>query len=93
MNMFDTARREIGERTLVSRRLLALMQTLDSSRTLEAAACKGLILVQLYGVYEYAVHSAVQATLAAICDDGLCCTEPSSLCSDLDFGRSIRLSR
>ena len=28
--------------------------------------------MQLYGTYEYAVHSAVQAMLSAIRDDGLC---------------------
>ena len=70
--MFDATRREIGERTLVSRRLLALIQSLEHSRTLETAAHKGLIFVQLYGVYEYAVRSAVQAMLSAIRTDGLC---------------------
>ena len=48
-----------------------MVQTLDQSRMLEAAAHKGLIFVQLYGVYEYAVHSAVQAMLSAIRDEGL----------------------
>ena len=38
----------------------------EASETAIASACKGLELVQLYATYEYAVRSAVQATLAAL---------------------------
>lgn len=70
--MFEAARREVRERTLGSRRLLSSVQILGTSRPLEVAAYKGLILVQLYGVYEYAVQSAVRATLSAISSDRPC---------------------
>ena len=70
--MFQTARTEISARLLVNRQVLALVRTFERSKSLEAAACKGLAFVHLYGIYEYAVHSAVQALLAAIRADNLC---------------------
>jgi hypothetical protein len=70
--VFDITRAEISARILVNKRLLALLQTFEQIKPLEAAACKGLMFVHLYGVYEYAVHSAVQAVLAAVRAEQLC---------------------
>jgi len=70
--VFNITRTEISSRVLVNRQLLALIRTFEQTRPLEAAAWKGLMFVHLYGVYEYAVHSAVQAVLAAVRADQLC---------------------
>lgn len=70
--MFDAIRAEIRARLLVTRQLLAVVQNFEHSKLLEAATCKGLIFVQLYGAYEYAIHAAVQAVLIAIRSDRLC---------------------
>lgn len=70
--MFDITRTEIRARILAIKQLLALLRTFDQQKSLEAAACKGLTFVSLYGVYEYAIHSAVQAVLAAVRSDQLC---------------------
>ena len=70
--MFNITITEINARILVSKQLLGLVRMFERSRPPEAATCKGLMFVQLYGTYEYAVHSAVQAILSSIRSDGLC---------------------
>ena len=70
--MFSLATTEINARILVAKQLLGLVRTFESPNPPEAATCKGLMFVQLYATYEYAVHSAVQAMLSSIRSDGLC---------------------
>jgi hypothetical protein len=40
-----------------------------------SATCRGLLFVQLYGVYEYAIRGSVQATLDFIRTDSLSCRD------------------
>ena len=65
-------RTEVNARILVNKQILALLRTFEHLKPVEASVCKGLMFVHLYGVYEYAVHSAVQGVLAAVCADQLC---------------------
>jgi hypothetical protein len=69
--MFAIARAEIGTRILDTKQLITLVRTFEVPNPLEAALCKGLIFVQLYGAYEYAVQSSVQGILLSIRNDGL----------------------
>jgi hypothetical protein len=57
---------------LVAKQLIGLVRAFEGSKPPEAATCKGLMFVQLYGTYEYAVRSSVQAVLSSISGDGLC---------------------
>ena len=67
--MFDTVRNEVAVRVLEVRDLLVVTAANDrpisgGSRTRGASVtCKGLFFVHLYGVYEYAITSTVQAAL------------------------------
>ncbi len=66
--MFETVRNEVAVRVLEVRDLLLIVSANDPigerGRTRGASAtCKGLFFVHLYGVYEYAITSAVQAAL------------------------------
>ncbi len=78
--MFDIIGIEIDSRIALNKQLCAMVRSIEQSKALESAACKGLIFVNLYGVYEYAVRSGVQAVLAAIRSDRLC---PRDLHSNL----------
>lgn len=60
--MFDATRREVAARIGEGRRLLATA----AKATVAAATCRGLLFVELYGTYEYAVTRAVQAALDTI---------------------------
>lgn len=73
--MFSLAKKELASRRHDLDRFLAVIRPLDSAKTMEAATCKGLVFVQLYAMYEYAVRSAVQATLYSIKRQGLSCGE------------------
>ena len=65
--MFATVSAGIADWHLSSQRTVTLIKSLeDTSQIALASACKGLIFVQLYAMYEYAVRSAVQATLVAL---------------------------
>jgi hypothetical protein len=70
--VFNITITEINARILVAKQFLGLVRTFEGSKPPEAATCKGLMFVQLYGIYEYSVNSAVQATLSSIRGDGLC---------------------
>ena len=70
--MFNVTSTEIGSRVLAAKQLLGVVRAFEVSKPPEAATCKGLMFVQLYGTYEYAVHAAVQATLSFVRSDGLC---------------------
>lgn len=74
--MFGAAIAEIRGRSFVCQRLLAIIQGLDQAKSIESSAFKGLMFVQLYGVYEHAVNSAVQSAISTIRDDQL---SPSQL--------------
>lgn len=69
--MFNLAKSEVGSRFMVARQFLSLASAIEDSRPAEAASCKGLLFVQIYGVYEYAIRSSVQATLAAVRKDSI----------------------
>ena len=69
--MFNLAKSEVDSRFLIARQFLSLVSTIESSMPMEAASCKGMLFVQIYAVYEYAIRSSVQATLAAIKNDSL----------------------
>ena len=65
--MFATVSAMIADRRLSSQRTVALIKSLEqTSQVALATTCKGLAFVQLYATYEYAVRSAVQATLVAL---------------------------
>ena len=70
--MFATVSAGIADWDLSSQRTVALIKSLEeTSQRALASACKGLVFVQLYAMYEYSVRSAVQATLLALCDAGV----------------------
>lgn len=69
--MFSQYSTEVSGRFLASRKLLGLAQSIETSSRHEAALCKGLMFVQIYGAYEFAVRSGVQGLLALIQTDGL----------------------
>lgn len=50
------------------RTFLGLIDSFDRVETIHSSqiTCKGLVFVQLYGVYEFAVRASVQAALSAI---------------------------
>jgi len=69
--MFTLVSSEIATRMLSSRKLLSFAKSLEEVDVGSAAVCKGLLFVQIYSTYEYAVRSAVQATLLAIKADDI----------------------
>lgn len=69
--MFNLAKSEVDSRFLIARQFLNLISTIDNSMPVEVASCKGLLFVQIYAAYEYAIRASVQATLAAIKTDSL----------------------
>ena len=74
--MFDITRNEVTTRILEGRRLLSAISADDPQDRLEAAAtCRGLLFVQLYGVYEYAVRTSVQASLDFLTTASLSCVD------------------
>lgn len=90
--MFDAIGREVTLRILEGRSLLSLVgasedlgDVSDGARR-AAAVCKGLLFVQLYGAYEYAVSSSVRAALNAVGAESVTCSElrPSLLSLVLD---------
>ena len=69
--MFDTCRGEVQRRILANKQFLSMAETIRATSQRESAACRGLLFVQLYGVYEYSVKSGVQAILSFIRRDAL----------------------
>ena len=69
--VFPTAKREVGSRIVEGRRFLSISSTTDS----EAATRRGLLLVQLYGVYEYAVRSSVRGALDHVRSESMGCSD------------------
>ena len=70
--MFAAVSARIADWHLSSQRTVTLIKSLeDDSQGKLASACKGLIFVQLYATHEYAVRSAVQATLVALSAAGV----------------------
>ena len=67
--MFDAIGKEVTLRILEGRELLSLVVSGEKPSDLSdrarrtAAMCKGLLFVQLYGTYEFAVSSSVRAAL------------------------------
>lgn len=67
--MFATVSAVIADLHLSSQRTAKLIKSLETtSEGTLASACKGLVFVQLYAMYEYSVRSSVQATLLALRD-------------------------
>jgi len=65
--MFATVSAQLADRQLSHQRTVALIRSLEeTAQGPTVSACKGLAFVQLYATYEYAVRSAVQATLVAL---------------------------
>ena len=64
--MFEAARRQVTSRILDGRKLLAIATASSNSQADVAATCRGLLFIQLYGAYEYAVTTSVQAALDMI---------------------------
>lgn len=69
--MFGIARTETLTRILAARKFLDLVPLIEASKPTEAAICKGLVFVYLYGAYEYVVRSVVQAALSEIQTSGM----------------------
>ena len=69
--VFTTAKREVGSRIVEGKVFLSISSITDS----EAATRRGLLFVQLYGVYEYAVRSSVQGALDHIRSESLSCSD------------------
>ena len=61
--MFGAARKQVALRIIEGRKLLSVAIALSSSQADIAATCRGLLFIQLYGAYEYAVTTAVQGAL------------------------------
>lgn len=69
--MFDIITREINSRKFAIQRFVSLFDYEKASCSIEILICKGLVFVQLYGVYEYTITSSVQAALSSIGGKGL----------------------
>ena len=74
-DIFDLGRTEIAGRIMEGKRFLATASSRTTEHRDESATCRGLLFVQLYGIYEYSVRTAVQGGLEAIRRDGLSCTD------------------
>lgn len=65
--MFDAARSKVASRLLEGSKYLSLASPANPPKPPDVTAtCKGLLFVQLYGVYDEAVRDAVQAALDAV---------------------------
>lgn len=69
--MFDIGRGEVQRRILAQRQFLDMAEAMRATSSREAAACRGLLFVQLYGVYENSITTSVQAVLSLIRRDAL----------------------
>lgn len=69
--MFDIGRAEVQRRILASRRFLAMADSVRTASPREVATCRGLLFVQLYGIYEFSIKTSVQAVLSFIRRDAL----------------------
>ena len=69
--MFDISRGEVQRRILANKQFLSMAEAIRTTSQREAATCRGLLFIQLYGVYEYSVKSGVQAILSFIRRDVL----------------------
>ncbi len=72
--MFGLATAEVADRIFAVEAFLRVMPS-DPGQTNEAATCKGLVFVTLYGIYEFAVRSSVRAALDALGQDQICATD------------------
>ena len=73
--MFDATRKEIALRLVEGRVFLSILTRAKPDITHSSAAtCRGLLFVQLYGAYEYAVTMSVQSALDTIRTDSLSCS-------------------
>ena len=73
--MFRAARAEIAERVLEGSQFLRILSRLGPAEAREAATCRGLLFVHLYGIYEYAVRASVQGALDFIQNESLSCAD------------------
>ena len=71
--MFETAKKNVDLRIVEGRVFLSSVATADATKQ-APATCRGLLFVQLYGIYEYAVHMSVQAALDTVRAESLSCS-------------------
>lgn len=64
--MFKIVQSELDDRILTIKSFQSHIETLEDGKDRNAITCKGLIFVQLYAVYEYAVREVVRTLLASI---------------------------
>ena len=69
--MFKAARMQVASRILDGQKFLSVAAASSNSQADVAATCRGLLFIQLYGAYEYAVTTTVQAALDMIMQQSL----------------------
>ena len=80
-DMFDAIGKEVALRILEGRLLLSVALSdgrpgdVGDKTKRASAVCKGLLFVQLYGAYEYAVSSSVRAALDGVKTGSMSCSE------------------
>ncbi len=69
--MFSVASAEVADRILQARRFIDAVKEDDTSQQDLTSTLKGLLFIELYGVYEYTVRSAVQSALSSLQSSGV----------------------